>query len=266
MDASSRQETLEHLIRHRESARHQLLILQARSASSSSRPLDPSYVDGSPSNATCTGEFFLSHEDSAMEDPPPRPEAFTIENTTDQSEGFTRQLLLSTADRNPCLGNFLMKENTERYMSARHIVSMACEKNCRRGHPWTFAYDNPAPLYGTEFMFAYTQIFSELSVKSREKFVRIVDVAMDAKPSDRLEPSRFGRAQVPSTVNDAYRICLRGSHAIAASLPVPRTVTVGSQKAQHACVYPLDVIQYCFAIQPANVLAGIPTADDWREA
>lgn len=56
-------------------------------------------------------------------------------------------------------------------------------------------------------MFAYTQIFSELSVKSREKFVRIVDVAMDAKPSDRLEPSRFGRAQVPSTVNDAYRIC-----------------------------------------------------------
>lgn len=194
----------------------------------------------------------------SFDDGNPNPASVSIENAVDQSEAFTTHLMRATATRNPCLGGFIQKENTETCLAARHIVSMACETGVRRGdEAWNISYPNPAPLYGTEFMFAYTQIFQELSVESRRKFVRLIDQSMNHDPSDRFGP-RFGRATVPSTENDAYRICLRGSHGVTPSLPLPRTVTVGSPTEQHVCVHPLDVVEYAFATLPPEILSAIP--------
>lgn len=262
-DAPSRRQTLDSLILHSESQAHKTLLaaqahlkhLTERAAGSTERFAGT--VDAS-SNLACDSSPFGDDSEQGSSpslDPPPPPA--TVENTTSQSHVFTTKLLREIAELNCNLGNFVMKEDTEKFLGARYIVSMACEENCRRGDAWQVWYSNPAPIYGTEFMFAYTQIFHELSVKSRRKFVRILDVAMDALPTDRLGP-KFGRATIPRTLNSAYRICLRGSHAITESLPLPRIVTVGSRKEEHACVYPLDVVQYAFATLPAEALAGIP--------
>lgn len=112
----------------------------------------------------------------------------TITTATDQSDMFTSQIVKSTVACNSNVGHFIQKENSERMLGPRHVVSMACDESRRPGDAWKVSYANPAPVFGTKFMFAYTQIFDELSTKTRRKFVSVVDVALNTPPAERLGP------------------------------------------------------------------------------